>query len=236
MAIQLVNFISGKLDNAVFYQRSGTWIVRSVPTQVKQSVQTKKRNQNFGIAAAVGRILRQQLGNGIPFPKDKLMQSRFSGAIIKWLGRSTINQLPPQTALPYLSGFSFNESCSLSSRCNISFEISRPNNRELQLHLPSFVPSQTFTSPASTTSVELTITATGCTLLQPGLTTGKARIVLRFDNNDVPIPGQTVSLPIESVSGHFLVTVASIRFINYAEQLIEKVNYLPAEIVDARLV
>ncbi len=45
MAIQLANFISGKLDNAVFYQRNGTWIVRSLATEIKQSPNTKKRSK-----------------------------------------------------------------------------------------------------------------------------------------------------------------------------------------------
>lgn len=234
MAYQVANFISGKMHNVIFYQQHGQWIVRSMPEKVRQSAITKKRNQNFGIAAALGRTLRQQLGNGIPFPKDKLMQSRFSGAIIKWLGKNDISSLPAQNNLPYISGFSFNEAASLSSRCKMQFAISRVNNSELLLQLPVVIPTQAFATPAGTAAIELVITATACSLQQPDSTANKASMVVRFDNNDTPVAAQSITLPVASAEGFLLLTVASMRCLNSAGQLIDKINYMAAAVVDAR--
>lgn len=236
MAIQVSNFISGKMANVIFYQQYGKWIARSAPGSIKQSSNTKKRNQNFGVAATAGRLLREQLGNDIPFPKDKLMQSRFSGAIIKWLGKETLSNLAPQQNLPYLSGFSFNNACDFGGRVKVKPAVSRPNNHELLLQLPAFIPEQAFTAPAGTALVEYCIIVAACNLLQANQAALKATQLLSFAYNDVTVPAQQYSLPMLSTDGSLLLTVASVRFLNSAGQLIEKLNYLPAEVVDARYV
>ena len=41
MALQIANFVSGKIDNVVFYRRAGTYIARSIPAVVKQSAAPK---------------------------------------------------------------------------------------------------------------------------------------------------------------------------------------------------
>lgn len=236
MAIQQATFISGKLYNAVFYQRSGTWVVRSVPARVRQSSNTKKRNQNFGVAATVGRLLRQQLGNGIPFPKDKKMQSRFSGAIIKWLGRADVQQLPAQTNLPYLSGFSFNPAANFSSRFKLTMEITRPGNTALQLHLPAFIPDQAFSVPAGTAAVELLVTAAGVNLLQTTAAANRVNTVLQVEYNDTPVAAQTIALPLNSAAGDLLVTVVSMRCLDAKGQVIGKAGFMASAVVDARYV
>lgn len=236
MAIQVSNFISGKMANVIFYQQHGKWIARSAPGSIKQSSNTKKRNQNFGNAATAGRLLRQQLGDSIPFPKDKLMQSRFSGAIIKWLGKDAINNIAPQQNLPYLIGFSFNTAIEFNSRVKIKVVVSRPNNDELLLQLPAFKPANAFTAPAGTAMVEYCITAAACNLLQANQAAIKATQLLSFAYNDVTVPAQQYSLPMPVNAGSLLLTVASVRFLKADGQLIDKVNYLPAEVVDARYV
>jgi hypothetical protein len=39
----------------------------------------------------------------MPNATDRSMQSRFSGAIAKWLGTSGIDELPATDAVPYIS-------------------------------------------------------------------------------------------------------------------------------------
>ena len=236
MAIQVSNFISGKMANVIFYQQYGKWIARSAPGPIKQSSNTKKRNQNFGVAATAGRLLREQLGNGIPFPKDKLMQSRLSGAIIKWLGKEPVANLAPQQNLPYISGFSFNTATDFNSRVRIKPAVSRPNNDELQLQLTAFTPAKAFTAPAGTAIVEYCITAVACHLLQANQAAIKAEKLLSFAYNDVAVPAQQYTLTMPATEGSLLLTVASVRFLKADGQLIDKVNYLPAEVVDARYV
>lgn len=236
MAIQITNYISGRLDNAVFYQRSSTWVVRSVPAQVKQSSNTKKRNQNFGVAATVGRLLRQQLGNGIAFPKDKRMQSRFSGAIIKWIGSAQLQELTPQVNLPYLSSFSFNPAADFSSRCKLSMHVAMQGNTGLELHLPSFVPTHSFTTPAGTGAVELLVTAAGVKLLQPAAAANGIHTILHFDFNNTPVAAQTIALPLHSSAGDLLVTAVTMRFLDANGELINKPAFMASAVVDARYI
>ncbi len=79
-------FVSGSLGNIIFYRRMGTQCARSRALHVKQSAATKTRSANFGIAARAGKTLRSGLMSSIPNVTDRSMQSRFSGAISKWLG------------------------------------------------------------------------------------------------------------------------------------------------------
>lgn len=236
MAIQVSNFISGKMANIVFYQQHGKWIARSSPASIRQGINTQKRSKNFGIAATTGRLLRQELAGCIPFPKDKPMQSRFSGAIARWLGKEDAGQIAPQQNLPYISGFSFNTATDFSSRVRIKVGVSRPNNDELLLQLPGFTPALAFAAPAGTARVEYCITAVACNLLQANQPAIKAEKLLSYPYNDVAVPAQQYTLTIPPTEGSLLLTVASVRFLNSAGQLIEKLNYLPAEVVDARYV
>ena len=116
MAFQTANYITGTIDNVVFYKLGDAYVARSLPNEVKQSAATKQRSKNFGIAASAGRTLRQSLAPSLPFPKDKNMQSRFSGAIARWLQQSNVDALSPANDLPYINGFDFNEATSIAER------------------------------------------------------------------------------------------------------------------------
>ena len=52
MALQLKTFVSGRINNVVFYERGGTYIARSQADEVKLSAATKVCNGNFGMASA----------------------------------------------------------------------------------------------------------------------------------------------------------------------------------------
>jgi hypothetical protein len=96
-------FLKGSVGNVVFYRRMGTQCARSRALHVKQSAATKIRSANFGIAARAGKTLRSGLTPSMPNATDRSMQSRFSGAIAKWLGTSGIDELPATDAVPYIS-------------------------------------------------------------------------------------------------------------------------------------
>ncbi len=114
--IQSAAYLTGKINNIVFYQRSDTSIARTVPIIVHQSPATKIRSANFGIAASAGRVLRSNMQQVSPFTKNKTMQSRFSGAIARWLALNNAGSLTPQKGLPFISSFNFNEATSISER------------------------------------------------------------------------------------------------------------------------
>ena len=119
MALQMSNYISGRLENVVFYKRSGGFFARSMPASVKQSDATKMRSRNFGIASSAGKTLRSLLMPVIFFPKDRKMQGRFAVAIAQWLKLSNIETLPATNDIPYVNDFQFNDSTSIAKRFKI---------------------------------------------------------------------------------------------------------------------
>jgi len=130
-------FLNGTIGNVAFYRRMGTQCAPSRPLHVKQSAATKIRSGNFGIAARAGKTLRSGLTPSMPNATDRSMQSRFSGAIAKWLGTSGIGELPATDAVPYISALEFTVS------------------------IDAFIPSKQISTPAGTGLVTLVISVTG---------------------------------------------------------------------------
>ncbi|CAN5326711.1 hypothetical protein BH11BAC5_BH11BAC5_12510 [soil metagenome] len=233
MAVQLATFLSGKMGPVVFYKRGGTYIARSVPDKVNQSVATKKWSRNFGIAAVAGKILRQQLGTGIPYPKDKRMQSRFAGAISKWLGTGEVAGLAPQTGLPYISGFSFNDATSIATAWKEAITVTKENEGLVQLHIPSFLPTAAIVAPANTTDVELSIVAASCDLLHSNIQ-GSSHKTIQVPYVNNPVAAQIIPMALPATNGCLLVLVAAINFIAANGEKNTRVDYIPCNVIDAR--
>src|SRR5258708_22685024 len=87
---------------------NGKNFMKSAPARVRQTKNTKIRSTNFGIASRAGKALRYELLPVLPFPKDKLMQSKFSGAICNWLQLQSMQSLKPSDELPHIYNFDFN--------------------------------------------------------------------------------------------------------------------------------
>jgi hypothetical protein len=228
MAKQTEIYLNGRVDNLVFYTAGGQKLVRSMPAMLKQTSNTRTRSRNFGLAATAGRILRNQLEPVLPFPKDKKMQSCFSGVISRWLGLSDINSLPPQTP-EALIGFSFNPKVAFTDRCKISFTIIK-QAEEMQIALPEFIPAEVFAAPAGTQQVQLSFSLAGCGLQQGGLRNGvMQQLVLTY--NDQPQPAQTLILPAITERDTLLILVISIRFINEQGKADNREVFLPAAVL-----
>lgn len=203
--------ITGSIGPVVVYQSYGQTIYRSKPVQVKQSVGMRARSLNFGVASMAGRALRNLLLPVLPFPKDKLMQSRFSGAICKWLRTTLINKLAPAGRLPYITGFQFNRATGLGERWRVALTVDRTDAAHLRLHIPAFVPVQSFSAPANAISVECRIISAACTL-SDGHAAGSFETSITFPYNDIVIPAQDMILPVPAQVGNLVVTAASLVF------------------------
>ena len=112
-------FLNGSIGNVIFYRRMGTNCARVKAANVQQSEPTKIRSANFGIAARAGKGLRDGLTPCMPLATDRSMQSRFSGAIAKWLGLSAIDELPPTDAVPFVSDLDFTKGQPVSERFKV---------------------------------------------------------------------------------------------------------------------
>jgi len=228
MAVQTEIYLNGKLNNLVFYTSGGQKLVRTMPERLNQTSNTQARSRNFGLAATAGRILRSHLEGVLPFPKDKKMQSLFSGAISRWLGLSDAASLPPQTP-EALNGFSFNQKIAFGERCRIPFTISKQAD-ELQIALPELIPAGVFAAPVATQEVQLSFSLAGCGLLQAGFRNAAAKqLVIPY--NDQLQPAQTVTLPAITEEGTLLVLVAAIRFMKEQGKPDTREEFLPAAIL-----
>jgi hypothetical protein len=233
MAIQSATYLTGKINNIVFYQRSGTYIARTVPATVKQSAATKVRSKNFGIAAAAGRILRGSLQHALPFPKNKIMQSRFSGAITHWLGINDTGSLPPQTGLPFISEFSFNEATGIKERWKLPLTVTRVDEQLLQLQIPAFTPKQVIAAPAHTSLIACTIIAASCNLQSP-TAQGSFSTTLSIPYTDIPIPALLLPMALPVATGYLVVTVVSFTYLLQNGEKEQRPAFMPSGVIGAR--
>jgi len=233
MAKQSAVFISGKINNLVFYHRSGQYIVRVAPDKVHQSAATKIRSINFGIAARAARLLRQQLAGQLPFPANKSMQSRFGGAISKWLAANDAATLPPQQALPYISGFAFNTATDIADVWKVVLTVTRINEGLIAVELPAFIPVAAIKAPPGTTAVNIAIAAASCSWLHPAVQGGSSQHI-SFAYNNTAVAAQSVLLPVPAGAGSLVLCTASIRFTGENGLPYTDDRYLPCNVMDAR--
>jgi hypothetical protein len=234
VAKQLASFLKGRINNVVFYQLGNSYVARSLPAQMPQTEATKARSRNFGVAAAAGRILRSYWQELLPNPKDKNMQSRFSGAIAKWLGQTNVQELPPQENLPFINGFSFTTETTMAERLRIPLAVTA-NANGLVLDLPAFVPTQSITAPAGTVTAELVFAVAACGLAQQEYRGGVlANMQLAYTN--VLQPAQQILLELPLTAGSLVVTAAAMRYTLASGVVENRAAFLPAGVVDARWV
>ena len=233
MALQMATYLRGRMGNIVFYQRAGIYIARSVPLVVKQSAATKKWNKNFGVSATAGKSLRPLLLPVLPFPKNRSMQSRFSGAITKWIRLGNPAALPAGTNLPFISQFQFNKDSSITERWKIPWRVVQPVAGLIEVQLPAFIPNMSITAPAHTISVDCTITVASC-LLADGKALGSCTKQLSIDYTGTPIHAQTISMPVPTPAGALVITAAFLQYRLANGQYCSKTAFLPASVIDAR--
>lgn len=233
MAIQAAAYLKGKIDNVVFYQRSGIYIARSIPDNVKQSAATRQRSINFGIASSAGKTLRQLLSASIVYPRDKKMQGRFSGSIAQWLGISNVSGLLPVADIPFLKDFSFNGSTKVAERFRVPFSISLPSDNLLQVYIPSFVPAVSMAAPAHTVAVKFIITAAACRL-KDATAMGNFSVTLTFPYTNDTINEQTISFPVNTEAGNIVIVAGLMKFKLHNGQTDMRPSFIPSSVMDAR--
>ncbi len=226
---------SGKVDQFIFYKMNEKYYVRTAPDNVKQSKNTKIRSTNFGIAARAGKALRNGLLPVIPFPRDKHVQSKFSGAISKWLQLHSLQSLQPVDSIPYIADFQFNTIRTLQERFKIKFTINNLHNNSLEVTIPAFIPVITIVAPLDTISVKCSVAIAGCAL-ESGTGTGSytSSFNIPYDGNE--FPEQKIVLPFTEANGNLIVVAASLSYTILKNGNREKCNnpsFMPSAIIKA---
>jgi len=226
--------LTGRIGKIILSQRGDTIYARAAPEQVKQTINSEARSSNMAVAVKAGQCLREQLANSLPYPKNKSMQNKFGGTMMKWLARDKVAELPAQTNLPFISGFSFNNASCLSELCKLVLTVTQPNTNKIEIQLPAFTATEAFRAPAGTVSIVCTFQTAWYNLMKPVAATSESVYRLELPFTGSPVAAQNISLQLPDTDGCLLVTVLCIRFMDGSGQLISQPEYLPAVVLDAR--
>jgi hypothetical protein len=229
-------FLNGTLGSLVFYRRMGTNCARIRSSHVRQSAATKIRSANFGVAAKAGKTLRNGLISCIPVPTDRSMQSRFSGAIAKWICIYAIDKLLPIYPVPCISTFPFTKSQPVAERFKVPFTISKTQENLVTVNIDPFIPTTDISAPAGTGWVTLVISVAGC-MLKTGESLGNETHTIEIPYNDTPIGPRVLQFDAGPSAGSLLVTAGRLiykKFQNNAWVEMNKEAFLPAGVINAR--
>lgn len=227
-------FVSGTFGNMVFYRRMGKACARIKRSHIKQTVATKKRSTNFGIAARTGKILRAGLINAMPNPRDRSMQSRFSGAFAKWLGQSDVNTLQPCEPVPYLTNFAFTKEDTFNERFKVQFSVNFTSTG-VEIRIAGFNPVRNISAPAGTVSVHLVIAVAGVKPAK-GVAAGFASQTIEIPYSDTEIPPKILDFAIPADPGTLIVTAARLVYLgvkNNQKPILNKKEFDPAGVINA---
>jgi hypothetical protein len=232
MALQVENFLSGRIGNIVFYKRAGKWIARAAAGKVKQSKATKSWSNIFGKASTAGKSLRVLLRDILPDKQDKEMQNDFSGAIARCMKLLEANGMQPLWPIPELGEHDFNKKTGVRERFRVAIKVSKLSDNLLQIYIPSFTPSRSIAAPAHTKRVDVHICTASCKL-PGGQSQGSAGYSLPVPYDDQPISEQFIQLSVDCTPGSLLLTGIRMRYILAGEQQVLKDAFTPSSIVDA---
>jgi hypothetical protein len=226
--------VSGTFGNIVFYRRMGKACARMKRTDIQQTAATKKRGVNFGIAARAGKALRHNLTPAMPNPVDRSVQSRFSGAIAKWLGQNEVTTLKPCDPIPYVGSYSFTTGAGFRERFKVPVIVTS-NEEGSEVNIPAFVPVKSIGAPAGTISVKLVIAVAGCRLANGSLTGGSTQSI-EIPYNKVEIPAKRLNFPVPADKGNMIITAARLIYTgikNGHPYIIDKTGFNPAGVINA---
>ncbi len=232
MALQVENFLSGRMGNIVFYKRAGKWIARAAAEEVRQSTATKSWSNIFGKASTAGKSLRILLRDILPDNEDKAMQNDFSGAIARCMKLLKANGMQPLWPIPELGEHDFNKKTGVRERFRVAIKVSKLSDNLLQIYIPAFTPSRSIAAPAHTKRVDIHLCTASCKLPE-GQSHGRAGYSLSVPYDDQPISEQFIQLAVNCTTGSLLLTGIRMRYILPGDKQVTNEAFNPSSIVDA---
>lgn len=232
MAHQKDLYFVGKAGNQSYYSWKDIPCIRTIPAKVYQSSVVQANSKTTGTSTRMGASFRSMFSDVLPFPKSFEMQTRFRGALQKWLKYHPQSSQPPGKVLPYLDGFSFNEAALLHQILKAPLTLTLPQPGELVLQIPAFVPMQAITAPEDVTSIQLTVIA-ACCGIETALPMGKVEAVLTIPYDTIEQPAHNISLPLQMPVSSLTLVVVSLLFFTGgtgAANIVEE-RWLPVEVV-----
>ena len=228
-------FLNGSIGNLVFYRRMGTNCARVKASHVAQSAATKMRSVNFGIAARAGKALRRGLLPCMPVATDRSMQSRFSGAIAKWLRISAVNELPWTDVVPFVCSLEFTKGQPIKEKFKVPLTFSQPKDDMIAISMDAFVPVKKIAAPAGTGLVTLVISAASC-VLKTGMPSGDETHTIDIPFDDTLVASRVLEFHLGTSAQALLVIAARLIYKRFEYGIwvtIKKEAFIPAGVIHA---
>lgn len=226
------------MGNLVLYQRMGKTCARLKRDGIQQTQATKLRSENFGIASRAAKYLRKGLQAVIPVETDRSMQSRFSGAIAKFLRLHSVDTLAPCDAAPHISGFQFAGGNRFNERFRVPITVSKVDDRLMTVAIKDFIPCKHVIAPAGTLMIELVVAVAG-SILKTGMPSGSSVQRMQVPYNQEAIAAQVLQFPVPSPAGSLVIAAAWLQYYVLQNNRIsrsENPDFMPAAVINARYI
>ena len=166
------------------------------------------------------------------------MQSRFSGAIAKWLRLSSIDALASCDSAPYISGFQFAGGDGFSERFRVPVTVSKVNDHLITVAIKDFIPDKHVIAPPGTLMIELVVAVAG-SILKTGMPSGSNVQRMQVPYNQEAITAQVLQFPVSSPPGCLIVAAAWLQYYVLKNNRIsrsENPDFMPAAVINAQYI
>jgi hypothetical protein len=234
MATQKEIFLTGSIGNIIFYKRGGKYCGRTKPRKVRQAAITKTYSQKFGQASATARLIRMGLQPILTHSSNAAMRNRLNAVVYQWLLTEEANgnnSLQPATAI---TGFQFNENASIKARFKPGIQINWDEPGKLVITLPTFYPNPGIAAPVKTSSVDLLLAITCCSVTNSE-PTASYHSTINIPYTKEMVPEWQLEWPFELQPQSLVVVAAAMQYkINKKEgaSIMGKEEWLPADIIE----
>lgn len=128
--------LSGSIKNLVFVNNGEIQYVRSKPTKVKQSSNTKKAAKTFGLISTTDKIYRELIQNHFKINTDSRYAARHRAALSRTY--NNFNTATPCFDTPKaLEGFCFNKNMPWENTVRIHLEIKQHTKETITVKIPT---------------------------------------------------------------------------------------------------
>ncbi|NEU07857.1 hypothetical protein GZH53_05990 [Flavihumibacter sp. R14] len=225
MAIQLNTTYIGRIEDIIYYERLGDYLIRTVPRQAANSI---KSASAFGKAASLAKNLRTLLAPIIRNPRDKNMQNRLTVAVSRFLADADAKTVIDPQNNP-LAGFQFAADSALNQCLLFPLVVSGQSDGNIRFSIPAINPVDAIAAPPGTTKAEIRFMAIS---FHPdkGQLSAASSEGLEIPYTDGLQAALNAVLQSEYLPGSVAVVAVSVRYWNNIRP-ISAAGFMPAQII-----
>jgi hypothetical protein len=196
----------GSFGPVILYKWKGIKCSRLKGNTGRQAPIAKKQASILGRASAVSARLRATFGEIIPSPTSRRQMYRFNNMLQQWLRTNPLETIEPVNQVPTITGFSFYE----NEPFYAAMPVQRTEDGKLSLLIPEFnTPNPIHPLPFNGL-ISLRIFVVSCNITD----TSDTRIFateLEIPYSGIPVAGQELLLPIQTLPGCLTVAALSVN-------------------------